>query len=268
MQKFVKFAVAALVVAVVFAAALPAAKAATAAELEATIKALQAQIAALGAGSSAGSAAADYTPFEMNLKLGSKGDDVTRLQQYLEESGDLTMPEGADYGYFGAATKKAVIAYQEANDISPASGNFGPLTREAVNADLEAKAAAVVETPATPEVTGSTTAPTVMSGDGSLTATVKSSPSDTQTLKEGQTKDIMALELKATGGDVSANRIKIKFNKRAWLYFGKVTLKDAAGIVIAEKALDSSMEEVTSGSDYRLSFEDFTPIVVKQGEKK
>lgn len=270
MKKIAKIAVAVLVVAAVFAAALPAAKAATVAELEATIKALQAQIAALGGGS-AGSASANYAPFTKNLSLGSRGDDVARLQQYLEEGGYLTMPAGASYGYFGKLTQKALIAYQKDNDITPASGYFGPKTRAVVNADLEARAAAsetASTTPSTPEV-GSTTAPTVMQGDGSLTATVKSSPSDGQTVKKGETKDVMALEFKATGGDVSVNRIKLKFDKRPWLYFGKVTLKDDAGNVIAEKALDaSSVEEVTSGSDYRVSFDGFTPIVVKQGEKK
>ena len=58
------------------------------------------------------------------LKVGSKGNDVKKLQAFLGV--DVT-------GYFGPATRKAVESYQEKNGISgrgePGYGNVGPKTR-------------------------------------------------------------------------------------------------------------------------------------------
>jgi len=109
----------------------PVASAQTTAELQAQIAALLAQITALQAQLSGTSApaAGSYT-FSQNLTLGSKGADVTALQQILIASGHLKI--SAPTGYFGSLTKAALAAWQADHSISPAVGYFGPVTRAAM----------------------------------------------------------------------------------------------------------------------------------------
>lgn len=61
-----------------------------------------------------------------DLKIKSKVKDVLKLQTFLVKQGLL---DEVVSGYFGPATKKAVIAFQEQNNISPASGYVGKATR-------------------------------------------------------------------------------------------------------------------------------------------
>jgi len=76
--------------------------------------------------------------FTRTLSLGSKGEDVQRLQQYLNAKGFKvattgTGSPGKESTYFGPATKAALVRYQVANNITPTSGVFGPITRGRVN---------------------------------------------------------------------------------------------------------------------------------------
>ncbi|MCL4403872.1 peptidoglycan-binding protein, partial [Patescibacteria group bacterium] len=107
--------------------------AATIATLMAQIQALQAQLTALQGGSTGSSVTASYN-YTRDLTVGSQGADVTALQQMLVAQGDLSMPAGVAYGYFGGLTKAALAKYQAANGIKPASGFFGPITRAYVAA--------------------------------------------------------------------------------------------------------------------------------------
>lgn len=71
--------------------------------------------------------------FANDLKLGSVGPEVVELQKFLVSQGYLVMPVGTAMGEFGPRTKAALIKYQQANKITPASGNFGPMTRTKIN---------------------------------------------------------------------------------------------------------------------------------------
>ncbi len=106
---------------------VPAASAQSTSDLQAQIAALLAQIqqlqAKLGSGSSAPSSAYSYTH---DLTVGSKGADVTALQQMLGSKGYLSV---AATGYFGALTKAAVAKWQAAVGLSPAAGYFGAKSR-------------------------------------------------------------------------------------------------------------------------------------------
>lgn len=74
--------------------------------------------------------------FTRDLTLGSRGDDVTALQNFLIKKGAgakaTALEEAGATGYFGALTQKALAEYQSSNSISPAAGYFGPLTRARV----------------------------------------------------------------------------------------------------------------------------------------
>ena len=65
--------------------------------------------------------------FNQDLAIGSRGDDVKRLQELLAQ--DKTIyPEGLATGYYGNLTVKAVRAFQEKYGL-PSVGRVGPATR-------------------------------------------------------------------------------------------------------------------------------------------
>lgn len=75
-----------------------------------------------------------------DLTLGSTGQDVKILQQFLNTHGAVIATTGAgspgnETSYFGQATRAALAKYQTMKNISPAVGYFGPLTRTIVAKD-------------------------------------------------------------------------------------------------------------------------------------
>jgi sugar lactone lactonase YvrE len=82
--------------------------------------------------------------FKKNLTLGSANKDVKALQMFLNIRGFILSGSGPgsignETIYFGNATRQALIKFQKANNIYPANGYFGPMTREFVNKILEIK---------------------------------------------------------------------------------------------------------------------------------
>ena len=72
--------------------------------------------------------------FTRSLTVGSSGPDVKALQVYLNTHGytiATTGPgsPGKETTLFGALTRNALIKFQKANNIVPAVGFFGPITR-------------------------------------------------------------------------------------------------------------------------------------------
>lgn len=69
------------------------------------------------------------------LALGSKGDDVSALQEFLKNNGYYT--EGLVTGYMGPATVRAIKRFQEQNGVAKQGqagyGSFGPATRAKIN---------------------------------------------------------------------------------------------------------------------------------------
>lgn len=72
-------------------------------------------------------AIANSPVFNSDLEVGTRGDDVTRLQQLLASDASL-YPEGLITGYFGKATQAAVRRFQQKQGL-PAVGRVGPQTR-------------------------------------------------------------------------------------------------------------------------------------------
>ncbi len=91
------------------------------------------------------SAASSSNNFNRDLTIGSKGNDVKVLQEFLKEQGFFNR-ETSDY--FGSITKNALIQFQKKAGVSPASGYFGAKTRDYINS-LEPIAST---TPATPNL--------------------------------------------------------------------------------------------------------------------
>lgn len=97
-------------------------------QLLALINSLQAQLSSQG-----GTPATTYN-FTRDLTIGSRGADVTALQQFLKDQGATIYPEGLVTGYFGSLTQAALGKYQAKVGISPTAGYFGPKTRAYINA--------------------------------------------------------------------------------------------------------------------------------------
>ncbi len=74
-----------------------------------------------------------------DLALGSKGNDVVRLQLYLiaKNTGPyaIRLAQASATGNFGAMTQSALIEYQASVGISPADGYYGVVTRAKVEAN-------------------------------------------------------------------------------------------------------------------------------------
>jgi hypothetical protein len=108
------------------------------------VAALQAQIAAAGGSSSGGQSStvsnSSACPLiGRSLKVGSTGDDVSRLQQFLAQDPAI-YPEATVSGYFGGLTEAAVRRWQVKFNIvssgSPATtgyGMVGPRTAAAIS---------------------------------------------------------------------------------------------------------------------------------------
>ncbi len=85
----------------------------------------------LTTGANTGVATGAYT---RDLEIGMKGEDVRKLQKYLNANGYLISnigdgSPGYETTYFGSLTQKALITFQKAKGISPSAGYFGPKTR-------------------------------------------------------------------------------------------------------------------------------------------
>ncbi len=66
---------------------------------------------------------------QSNLSVGQRGGQITGLQNFLIQRGDLN---GRADGIFGNQTRTAVIAFQRAQGIAPLSGLVGSLTQAAI----------------------------------------------------------------------------------------------------------------------------------------
>jgi peptidoglycan hydrolase-like protein with peptidoglycan-binding domain len=72
--------------------------------------------------------------FKRNLAVNATGDDVQVLQAWLNSHGHVVAVSGPgspgnETKTFGGLTRRALAQFQVKAGISPALGNFGPLTR-------------------------------------------------------------------------------------------------------------------------------------------
>jgi len=79
--------------------------------------------------------------YKVGLALGSRGKDVTALQNFLKSQGADIYPEGLVTGYYGVLTTAAVGRFQLQNGVvtsasDPGYGYTGPKTRAKINSLL------------------------------------------------------------------------------------------------------------------------------------
>jgi peptidoglycan hydrolase-like protein with peptidoglycan-binding domain len=112
----------------------------------ATLASVEAALRGTDMSASSSYTAPASTTFTRDLDVGSTGEDVKALQQYLNSMGFTIASAGVgspgnETTYFGALTRNALAKFQAANGISPAVGYFGPLTRSFVNGGGSSSAA-------------------------------------------------------------------------------------------------------------------------------
>jgi len=240
----------------------------TIAELQAQINALLAQLAALQGGSvSTGAPACTFT---RSLTIGSRGADVTCLQNYLTSTGHFTYAGGAT-GYFGPITRSAVAAWQAANGVAPAVGYFGPISTAKYNAIAPTTGGGTTTTGGGGTTTtggGGITTPGV---EGTITATLNPSPaSGTKVYENGSQVAVMGLKLEADLSDIRVERVKMQLsagtsgNSDQQFYTkiaSRMYVMDGSS-VLASTDLNASTV-VKEGSSYYITIAGFSFVVPK-----
>lgn len=237
------------------------ASAATVDDLQAQISALLAQITALQLQLSGaqGSTTASYN-FTRDLTMGSKGDDVKALQQFLNSKGYAVASTGAgsagnETTTFGSLTKAALAKYQAAVGISPTAGYFGTKTRAYV-----ASVAATGGTTTGGTTTGGTTTPV----GAALSVALASDSPAAKTLGSG-TAFNKGLKVAFTAGSSDVSITGITLQKSGFVAntnLNGVDIIDSAGVrhgqVITSINADNTIT-INMTSD---------PIVVKAGKSE
>jgi len=198
------------------------------ANLLAQITALQAQLSAAGGSTSTGSS---YN-FTRNLTIGSRGEDVKALQEYLNAQGFTVAASGAgspgnETEYFGSLTQAALADFQAANSVSPAVGYFGPITR----AKIDSLSATTGGGTTGGGTTGGGTPSVVPAGTDLLVEKASDSPGE-RTIGSG-TAFNPALKIKLSAGSKAVSVTAITLQKGGFLAntnLNGVDIVDASGM--------------------------------------
>ncbi|MDO8500085.1 MAG: peptidoglycan-binding domain-containing protein [bacterium] len=187
--------------------------------------------------------------FTQSLTIGSRGDDVKCLQNYLTTTGHFTY-SGGSTGYFGGITKAAVSAWQAANSVSPTAGYFGALSRAKYNSVVSAA-------PAAPVVPGAP-APAPVAGDA-LGVSKPAQPGDNLAPLSATRLPVTKVMLTAGTKDVTVSSITVeRIGLATDAAVDKVMLIGADGLQIGLNK--------TLGSNHRAVLNE--PLVIKAGESK
>ena len=210
------------------------------------------------------SASAEGYMFNTNLKFGSRGADVTALQDRLTAEGFYT--HGVSTGYFGMVTKKAVQAYQMAKNITPRSGFVGPLTRATLNG------------PAPVVVPGTPVTPVVLNGmEGSGEFRMAPQPVDNTNVTSNTNVPVYGLEVKAKNADISVERITLTVSvlnsgsyENPSTLVNSISVKDGSTVLATIPVNSSTFSKVTGSSngEYYLQLSGLSTKVAKDTIKK
>lgn len=206
------------------------------------------------------SASAEGYQFNKNLTMGSRGADVTALQDFLTATGYYTYAGGST-GYFGGVTKAAVKAYQMAKGIAPVSGYFGPLTRASVNANATVNPG----TPTTP------TTPVVLNGqEGFAEYRLAPQPVNNTNVQVSNDVAVYGLEVKAKNADVSFERLTLDVavvngstNENPATLINSISVKDGSTVLATIPVNSSTFSKYTGTSNYYVQISGLSTRVAK-----
>lgn len=246
--------------------ALPVASAATLSELQAQINALLAQIQTLSGGSSVSTGASLGFTFTKNLKSGDRNADVMNLQKVLNMKAATQVAAsgagspGNETTYFGPATKKAVIKFQElyaADVLAPVgltsgTGVVGAATRAKLNA-IAAGSGSTGTGSTGSGSTGTTTTPPVSTASGSsLVVSSGVQPANNLAPQSATRVPFTTFTLTAgNDGDVAVNGVTVERDGLAQdSVFSGVVLLDEQGQQLGIAKTLNSDHRVTIGDTF------------------
>ena len=214
-------------------------------ELLAQIAALQAQLLTLQ-GSSA-TVSADKCSFTRSLTVGSRGDDVTCLQNYLKTGGHLSV---SATGYFGSLTKAAAASWQAANGVAPAVGYFGSISRAKYDSLMATSASSASSVASSAASSASSVAAT---GEG-LTITSATQPAATLAVKSAARLPYTKVTLTAGSQDVTVTGITVERTGLANdAAFSGVVLLDDTGTQLGIAKTFNSDHKATVGDTVKIT---------------
>ena len=232
-----KFAVAFVAVAMIFTMfSTPAqAQSESAEDLQALIDSLMSQIAALegstGDNMSSSMSSSSVCPYTWtrNLKMGSEGADVMKLQQFLNDNADTRVAvsgagsAGAETMYYGPATAAAVSKFQvmyRAEVLSPTglvnpTAYFGPSSR--AKANMLCTSAPVVDNGSGEEVEEGEETEEETSNNGSVTLqgegtleTFEIDDAEDEVQEAAEDEVVMEITAEAEDGDIEVARMTME----------------------------------------------------------
>jgi len=196
-------------------------------------------------GSSTTTGGSCSTTFNNDLTIGSTGSDVMALQKFLNMSASTMIASsgagspGMETSTFGPLTQAAVIKFQTQNNIAPAAGYVGPLTRAKLNSLCTSST-----TTTTTTTTGGTT--TTTTGTGTATVSAAAQPANGIAPYNAARIPFTKFTVSASGGDVTLNSVTVERDGIASdAAFSGVMLLDQNGNEIGiTKTLNSNHQAV------------------------
>jgi peptidoglycan hydrolase-like protein with peptidoglycan-binding domain len=215
-------------------------------------------IVALALAVSVSSSAAGYQ-FNQNLTIGSRGADVTALQDFLKSTGHFTFPTST--GYFGSVTRAAVAAYQASKGITPAVGFFGPMTRASVN----------MMTPVVPGTTTTPTTPVVLNGmEGFGEYRLSPTPVNNTNVQVSNDVAVYGVEVKAKNADISFERLTLDVsvvngltNENPATLINSISVKDGSTVLATIPVNTSTFSKYSGTNNYYVQISGLSTKVAK-----
>lgn len=211
-----------------------------------TIASLQAQLAGMTGGSTSGGSTC-YN-FTLNHKMGDQGGEVMNIQKFLNANGFTVSASGAgsagnESSYFGAKTKAAVIAFQNANaasvlapvGLSAGTGYWGSSSRSYANTMCTG--------------TGTGTTPTVPTGTG-LTVAAAAQPANGLAPTSAANLPFTKFTITNNSGSVqTVNNVTVQLGGLAEKEaFSSVVLLDESGLQVGNTRTFNSNDQASIGS--------------------
>lgn len=221
-----------------------------------TVANVQSALTGTGGGGTGGGSSAKCT-FTRPLTVGSTGNDVMCLQEYLNSAGFQVSSTGAgspgnETTYFGSRTQSAVAAWQAANGVAPAVGYFGSISQAKYNMLM---AGGPGPTPTT--TPGPTPPPGVGTG---LTVSAGTQPSNGLAVQNAINVPYTRVRFTASSdGDVTVNSLTVE-------RFGQMQDAIFSGVILLDENGNRLGTSKTLNSDHRAVLNE--PFVVKAGQSR